>query len=250
MLADIQVGKKNYKVDLSIPLDISIPLINDHSPVAFGAEPYSASPFTTEGFIGSLEQGSPVNFYNLKINPHGNGTHTESVLHIDKRGMSINKTLNNFHFLCQVISIDPQTKKNGDVVITAKDVKDKMVDDNNIKALAIRTLPNAENKKSKNYTNTNPGYMDHESIKYVTEFGIDHLLLDLPSVDKEMDEGKLVAHKAFWDVTKTIQNQRTITEMIYIDNQIEDGLYLLNLQIISLEIDASPSKPVLYKILV
>jgi hypothetical protein len=29
------------------------------------------------------------------------------------------------------------------------------------------------------------------------ESGIKHLLIDLPSVDKEHDEGKLVAHKAF-----------------------------------------------------
>jgi hypothetical protein len=28
-----------------------------------------------------------------------------------------------------------------------------------------------------------------------------HLLIDLPSVDKEKDEGKLLAHKAFGNVT-------------------------------------------------
>jgi len=31
-----------------------------------------------------------------------------------------------------------------------------------------------------------------------------------------------------------------------VNNSIKDGLYLLNLQIASFEIDVSPSKPVLY----
>ncbi len=41
----------------------------------------------------------------------------------------------------------------------------------------------------------------------------------------------------------------TITEMIYVSDEVEDGDYILNLQIASFENDASPSKPVLYKIL-
>jgi hypothetical protein len=36
--------------------------------------------------------------------------------------------------------------------------------------------------------------------------------------------------------------------MIYVENQVADGIYILNLQIASFENDASPSKPVLYKI--
>ena len=36
--------------------------------------------------------------------------------------------------------------------------------------------------------------------------------------------------------------------MIYVPNDIDDGMYLLNLQIASFENDASPSKPVLYRV--
>ena len=76
----------------------------------------------------------------------------------------------------------------------------------------------------------------------------------MPSVDKEQDEGKLLAHKAFWNVTNvtTLNNDArlncTITELIFVANEVEDGNYLLNLQIASFENDASPSKPILYKI--
>jgi hypothetical protein len=36
--------------------------------------------------------------------------------------------------------------------------------------------------------------------------------------------------------------------MIYVPENIEDGIYLLNIQIASFETDASPSKPILYEI--
>ncbi len=76
-----------------------------------------------------------------------------------------------------------------------------------------------------------------------------HLLIDLPSVDKERDEGKLLAHKAFWNYPENPREDCTITELIYVPDSINDGRYLLNLQIASFHNDASPSKPVLYKII-
>ena len=77
----------------------------------------------------------------------------------------------------------------------------------------------------------------------------------MPSVDKEHDEGKLVAHKAFWNVTDVTnlnpdaRINATITELIFVANEVTDGSYLLNLQIAAFENDASPSKPILYVIL-
>jgi hypothetical protein len=82
--------------------------------------------------------------------------------------------------------------------------------------------------------------------------GIKHLLIDLPSVDREEDGGRLAAHKAFWNVLDTTNLNPearvdcTITEMIYVNDAILDGSYVLNLQIASFENDASPSKPLLY----
>ena len=79
-----------------------------------------------------------------------------------------------------------------------------------------------------------------------------HLLIDLPSVDREQDEGKVLAHHAFWQYPDTIKKERldcTITELIFVDNTIKDGFYLLNLSIASFELDASPSKPILYSLI-
>ena len=121
--------------------------------------------------------------------------------------------------------------------------------ENNIEALIIRTRPNDIWKKNKSYSGTNPAYLDSGVIEALNKTAVKHLLIDLPSVDKEKDEGKLSSHNAFWSTKGNIQNDKTITELVYIDNAHEDGLFLLNLQIISVDIDASPSKPVLYRII-
>lgn len=239
-------GKK-YDVDYGNPHDVSIPLIpNSIGPNCFYAPPPEASPLQSGDFIGSVDKGSPVNFYNLKINPHGNGTHTECVGHIAKEPYSIRNTLEKFVFPCRLISLFPEKIDNGDRVITQEGVQAALGDKPLPKALAIRTLPNSEVKQAFNYSGTNPPYFQKEAIDYLVNNGVQHLLVDLPSVDKEKDEGKLSAHKAFWKYPASIRTEATISELIYVPDGIKDGLYVLHLYILNLELDVSPSRPVLY----
>lgn len=116
-------------------------------------------------------------------------------------------------------------------------------------ALVIRTLPNYIEKRSRKYSHTNWPFLSENAATYIRECGVQHLLIDLPSVDKEKDDGKLLAHKAFWNYPKNTRFEATITELIYVPNSVPDGDYLLNLQIASFENDATPSKPILYKLL-
>ena len=74
------------------------------------------------------------------------------------------------------------------------------------------------------------------------------MLLDLPSVDKEIDGGVLAFHHAFWNVPNHPDSSRTITELIYVPNELSDGAYLLELQVSNFENDAAPSRPILYPI--
>jgi hypothetical protein len=78
--------------------------------------------------------------------------------------------------------------------------------------------------------------------------GIKHLLIDLPSVDRENDGGALAFHHQFWGVPDKLNFERTITELIYVPDSVEDGTYLLELQTAPFENDASPSRPILYQI--
>ena len=116
-------------------------------------------------------------------------------------------------------------------------------------ALVIRTLPNAKSKLTCRYSGTNPAYFHHEAIQHFVKNGVKHLLVDLPSVDREEDGGKLLAHKAFWNYPENPRTDCTISELIYVPDKVPDGNYLLNIQITALEMDASPSKPVLYELM-
>ncbi|TDE31265.1 cyclase family protein [Flavobacterium ranwuense] len=245
----------NFKVDLSKPIDISIPLTNtDENPIAWYIDKPVIEPVVFGDWIGKVSEGkSSTNFNNIFFNPHGHGTHTECLGHITREFYSVNQSLKQFFFLAELISVVPEIQQE-DLVIT-KDQIEKGLGGKTPDAIIIRTLPNFKTKKSLKYSNTNPSYLDQDAAGFIRESGIQHLLIDLPSVDKEKDDGKLLAHKAFWNVTN-INNLNvdarldcTITEMIFVPDEVKDGSYLLNLQIASFENDASPSKPVLYGIL-
>ncbi|AWK04011.1 metal-dependent hydrolase [Flavobacterium crocinum] len=243
----------NFEIDLSKSIDISIPLTNtDENPIAWYIEKPVIEPVVFGDWIGKVSKGkSSTNFNNIFFNPHGHGTHTECLGHITNDFYSINQSLKQFFFFAKLITVEP--KKIGDDLVITKDQIVNLLTEKT-EALIIRTLPNQLDKKSRKYSNTNPPYLSEEAAVFIRESEIQHLLIDLPSVDKEHDEGKLLAHKAFWNIKNThIVNpdarfNATITEMIYVSDEIEDGNYILNLQIASFENDASPSKPILYKI--
>jgi len=232
-------------------LIFSIPLSNtDKNPIAWYIEKPEIEPVKFGDWVGKVSEGSSTNFNNIFFNPHGHGTHTECLGHITREFYSINQCLKQFFFTAELVSIKPENI-NDDLVITKHQIE-KALNGKNPEAIVVRTLPNLQSKKSINYSKTNPPYLAEEAAIFIREIGIQHLLIDLPSVDREEDEGKLLAHKAFWNV-KNVNNLNadarlncTITEMIFVSNDIEDGNYLLNLQIASFENDASPSKPILY----
>ena len=249
MLAKIN----NFEVDLSKPIDISIPLSNtEDNPIAWYIEKPEIKSVVFGDWTGSVKEGASTNFNNIRFNPHGHGTHTECLGHITKEFYSINQCLKQFFFLAELVSIEPEIQ--GEDALITKNQLEPLLNGKTTEALIIRTLPNLANKKHQNYSNTNPPYLSEDAAIFIRESGIQHLLIDLPSVDKEHDEGKLLAHKAFWNV-KDVNNLNadarlncTITEMIFVADTVSDGSYLLNLQIASFENDASPSKPILFKI--
>ena len=253
MKASITSNNQTFEVDFSKPIDISITLTNtDENPIAWYIEKPEIEPVRFGDWVGKVSEGSSsTNFNNIFFNPHGHGTHTECLGHITKEFYSINDTLKTFFFTAELISVTPEIQ--GEDLVITKNQIEKALEGKSPEAIVIRTLPNLSEKLSKKYSNTNPPYLDENAAIFLCESGVKHLLIDLPSVDKEKDEGKLLAHKAFWNVKNVnVLNEdarldATITELIYVKDEISDGSYLLNLQIASFENDASPSKPVLYE---
>lgn len=249
MVGTLLHNGKTFRVDFFNPIDISMPLTADeHASKAWYVPPVKIEPVRMGEWVGDVNQGGSVNFRNITFNPHGNGTHTECVGHISKENYSINKVLKRFMFHAELISVLPEFLDNGDQVITKRGIE-LTLEGKKAEALIIRTISNSPAKLVTQYSNTNPPYISKEAIEYILSLGYQHLLIDMPSVDKEVDEGVLAAHHAFWEYPGNTQEQRTITEMIYVPNEILDGTYILNLQIASFENDASPSKPVLYAVM-
>ncbi|MDO6676307.1 cyclase family protein [Tenacibaculum sp. 1_MG-2023] len=249
MIATIEYNSRKYKIDLSKPLDISIAIDTSKENVnAWYLDDPKIFPVSDGNWIGSVQQGADVNFNNIQFNPHSHITHTECVGHITEEVYSVNKELSKFFFLAEVVTIAPEQLKNKDFVISKKQLQN-VLGNKKRDAIVIRTLPNLSDKKSMRYSNTNPTYLLEEGAIYLKEKGIEHLLIDLPSVDKEKDGGKLLAHNAFWNTQGITRMQATITEFIYVPNKIKDGTYFLNLMVAPFENDATPSKPTLYEII-
>jgi arylformamidase len=242
-------------IDTKQPLDLSIPLRHGSENLrAWYVDPPRFEPVRANGFLGAVNEGGSVNFRNVFFNPHGHGTHTECLGHITPDVFSVNERVTEYICKALLLTVAPERVYNQDAQEWDEVVKKEQLDaakflENDIEALIIRTLPNDQNKKSKNYSSTNPPYLDIDIIELLDQFNIKHLLIDVPSVDRESDGGKLVFHHRFWKVPEAPNHERTITELVFIKDSIEDGAYILELQVAPFENDAAPSRPVLYQII-
>lgn len=241
---------ESYYIDTKEPLDISIALsASDENPRAWYVDPPRMEPVRTENYTGSVKEGGSVNFRNIEFNPHGHGTHTECLGHITREVHSVNKVLTNFFFKARVVSILPKrvVRENGEIDFV---IGPDQIDLSGFEgeALVVRSLPNVGKKLHTDYSNSNPPYFDLSCVEKLLNANIDHFLIDLPSVDRENDGGKLVFHHAFWEVPQRPNFKRTITELIFVENSIEDGDYILEIQMAPFQNDASPSRPVLYRL--
>jgi len=247
MKARFYHNEEEWLIDLSKPIDISIPLISgQEGPNCFYAPRFKTSPVVAGDFIGDTKQGGAVNFFNIEINPHGNGTHTECVGHISSEGHKLKDCMQRYLFMSSLISVNPIELENGDKLITRESISSQVEEIGFAEAMVIRTRPNEEEKMRKNYSGTNPVYFDPKAIAFLVEKGVNHLLTDLPSVDREEDGGKLLSHSCFWNYPEKISLHRTITELIFVPNSINDGKYILNIMVGDYDLDVSPSKPILY----
>lgn len=235
----------SYRADLSRPFDISVAVSPDGT-TAWGLNRARIRPHVEEGFVGSIAAGASVNFNDIWFNPHGHGTHTECLGHIDPAAASVLRNPPPAWMRARLVSLQPRITEQG-AELTAADLREAL-GETPPKAVILRSLPNAEDKSTQQWSGTRPPYLEPAAAAWLREAGVDHLLIDLPSVDPERDGGALSAHKAFWGIPEAPRRDATITELIYVPDTVRDGDYLLNLQVAPIENDASPSRPVLFEL--
>jgi len=270
MKIKLTIDNKNYSADLAQPKSIAITLLpNGEQPSHFGAPACTSETLEGGGFIGDTRRGGSCNVNILSIVPHCNGTHTESVAHIVNQSKPVYRAIDESIFLAVLISVEPViassvTDKylpkldNDNRVITRKQLESALANytDSQLTGLAIRTLPNFKSKQTAVYDETNyPVYLTNDAMTYLVERNVKHLMVDFPSVDKMYDDGQLSNHRIFWNIIQGEKNlssdsttQKTITEMIFVADDITDGNYLCNLQVPEIDTDAVPSRPTFYEL--
>ena len=250
-------------------LSISMSFHSEGQPNHFGAPVAAKRTFKTPGFLGSTRRGGSCYVEELTVVPHCNGTHTECVGHIVDDDFFMTSCDVKTLLPCYLMTLTPKrfeglpepesypmSNIQDDLVLSRADLKNALSDAliPNFQALVIRTAPNHPEKKVKVYTDKEKvPYFTNEAMQMIDRLGINHLLVDLPSIDRGNDDGRLSNHRIYWrqpadfhSIMKETMTNRTITEMIYVDDFIDDGLYLLNIQFPAIETDAVPSRPIIY----
>ncbi len=201
-------------------------------------------PLEVGGAVYSVTSGAAVNFDQIKFAPHAHGTHTETFGHIDENQLVIEELRLPLFMPCKFIRPSLEII-DGDQILTKEALE--CCDYEGVKALVIRLNPNEEYPS--NYDHTNWPYLSESATKRLVEAGVEHLILDVPSIDKEKDQGSLLSHRAFWKGSESPRTSATITEFAQIPADLPAGNYLLQLQVAPILSDAAPSRPILFKTL-
>jgi kynurenine formamidase len=262
--------------DLRDPLPLAIPMdFNGAQPSHFAAPPAAAAALHVPGFVGDTRAGGSCNCEELRLVPHCNGTHTECVGHVTDERVAISEVLRGGLFLALLVSVRPQpASATAETTVPPPSPEDLLVTASALAgatrgllpaeptavgprppALVVRTLPNGSDKLTRRYQGPSPApYFSREAADWVVAQGIDHLVLDLPSMDRAQDGGQLTAHRRYWGLPPGSRHladsrrpQATITELAWIAPTLHDGWYLLDLQVPAFLTDAVPSRPLLYR---
>ena len=265
---NIKIGLDGISYDVLMPgYDISIPLVfNGDQPNTYGVEKAKSGAYKSGGWVGDVREGGSCNFETLTMTPHCNGTHTECIGHITRSRIYLRDQLKETLFPCMVVSVEPLPASGcGESYLPGLNPEDKVITRHALasampsvsesfrQALVVRTRPNPTSKKNRDYMQEAPAFFTLDAMKFLVEFGVNHLLTDLPSVDRLFDEGLLSTHHVFWglphqghDPVEGSRVDATITEMVFVPDHVEDGPYLLNLQTAPFMADAAPSRPFLF----
>lgn len=244
----------SFLFDGSKAISLALPMVpNGNNVSCYYAEEPTATVIRLGDWVGSVAEGGSVNYQRLSLTPHGNGTHTECAGHI-LAGNALNMAVVPVPGLALAAVVDtPATEVGKDRVVLANHVLSQLaaIEQHyqiHVEAVVIKSIPaSKEQLATAKYTETNPPYLESALGQALAERGINHLLVDVPSVDKEVDAGVLACHHGYWQVVngEAGRPHATITELID-SSALTQGLYLLQLSWPAIAIDAVPSQPILF----
>lgn len=218
-------------------------------PSFFSDSAASVRPLARDGFVGDMASGGSCNAQVIEFSPHSHGTHTECIGHISPDHASVTHTIDQRPTLMQLITVPSELLENGQFIPAEVLAGINQFDG---EALAVRTMPNELSKQWRNYDDA-PAYpvFTLDAMGLLSNSPLLHLLIDTPSLDSP-DNTELENHAIWWgldgNTAPGVPNPgiRSITEMIFVADDIPDGEYWLDLQLPPLISDAVPSRPMIY----
>ncbi|MEO7773631.1 MAG: cyclase family protein [Steroidobacteraceae bacterium] len=263
----LQFDDVEVRIDLARPLCVALEQHFDtRQPRHFDAPPAVSMPLRIGAFSGDVNSGASCNCRQVTLVPHCNGTHTESVGHLTGQAHDVAGVVPTELLPALLVSVTPvlatQTLEDslplpqeGDLLVTRAALSAAWPTGLpwQPRALLIRTLPNGIEKQGRNYAQARAPYLTRQAVNDLVIRGIEHLVLDVPSLDRDHDEGRLTGHRLFFGLAAGSQNLAeahrahcTITELAWFQPGLADGTYALQLQIPAFGGDAVPSRPILF----
>lgn len=231
---------KDHWFGLGKPLRVSREVLfrgGTQAPNAFHLTPISSRTVELEGqFTGDVRRGGSCNVDTLCYVPHGL-THLETSAHILNRDTNPPtvkdippEKLSGMALLIDLSDMGQDTgKKIAWETVQAKLDRNRLP----ISMLAIKTasslLPQDYDFSGKDFL-----YLAAETAKGIHDYKtadshIDCLILDLPSIDRESDGGKLLAHRGFFGLPDTGFDAEDLEKRVLVElamfSGLEEGYY-------------------------
>jgi arylformamidase len=264
----VELGGRRFRVGLATAHSIAITQRFDGAqPRWFAAPPARAAALRAGSFNGRVARGASCNCSSYSLTPHCDGTHTEGAGHLTREALDVLDVVPPGLIPALLLSIAPVAAETapgedsdpapqaGDTLLTAAAIVAAWPAALPCApaALVLRTLPNAEEKCRRDYRRQRAAYLTRQAAQLLVERGIRHLVLDLPSADRDEDGGALTAHRTFFGLppgttalASAARADCTITEFAYVPDAIADGPWALQIQVPALAGDALPSRPLLH----
>jgi kynurenine formamidase len=273
-MSDARDKDPAHRISLRNPVSLAVPVRFDSRGVRhFGAPRARSAPLQLDGFTGTVAGGAGCNAATITVTPHCEGTHTECVGHLTLDAMDVWQMAPRGLMKALVVSVsavaasavsegsEPAPQPN-DLLITARDLRTaceragfNASDEPWVEALIVRTLPNEPGKLTRDYTSLITPYFSRAAAEWLVSRQVRHWVVDLPSVDRTYDEGRLTAHRVFFGLPADSQRiddatraDCTITEFAYVPDEVADGAYLLQLTMPAVPGDAVLSSPLLFRV--
>ncbi len=260
LTTSLRQAGRDFRIALESPVSLARPVdFAADGLTFFGAPPASVTPLIVGSFNGRVARGASCNGSTLTLTPHCHGTHTECVGHLTCEPIDAWRIAPRGLMHALLVSVAPQDRVISRAALDTaiRRATTSHADTATPSALILRTMTGDAAPAG---AVRDAAHVSVEAAMLLVERGIQHVVLDLPSMDPAADDGKLAAHRVFFGlpprhsdgaVTRASEARAdrahcTITEFAQIPRTLADGPCLLQLAMPEIDGDAVPSAPLLF----